>query len=124
MRVPDPFYTSKEWRKLRQRVLHRDGHKCVGCGVSVQGKGMSRVDHILTRRERPDLAMEINNLRSLCPGCDNRRHRDKGSVKHCGGRVIPMLGTPLPAIEHSEQIGPRPNNLKLLASTLLQRNKE
>jgi len=58
--------------------------RCIGiagavCGVSVPGKGESRVDHIKTRRDRPDLALVLGNLRTLCASCDNQAHREKGS---------------------------------------------
>ena len=73
----DKFYSSKEWRALRKQALVRDGYKCVMCGIDVSGWKKSRVDHILTRRERPDLELVLDNLRSLCVTCDNRRHAEK-----------------------------------------------
>lgn len=89
----DPFYLSTEWRDLRRKVLKRDGFCCVWCGNSVRGKGQSRVDHIQTRRERPDLQLDIRNLRTLCVNCDAKRHRDKakGSIprKECDENGFP-----------------------------------
>ena len=74
-----PLYGAAEWKAVRARVVARDGHACVLCGVSVRGKGLSRVDHILSIRERPDLALSVDNCRTLCASCDNRRHAEKGS---------------------------------------------
>lgn len=73
----NPFYKSREWLALRFRTLHRDGWRCVMCGASLKGKGNSRVDHIQTIIDRPDLKLDPNNVRSLCPACDNRRHSEK-----------------------------------------------
>ncbi|MGC2853944.1 HNH endonuclease [Novispirillum sp. DQ9] len=75
----DPFYLSPAWRKLRAQAIKRDGHRCVVCGKDVSGKGAARVDHIKTRRERPDLALDLSNLRTLCSAHDNQGHREKGA---------------------------------------------
>jgi 5-methylcytosine-specific restriction endonuclease McrA len=76
----DPFYLTPEWHATRVRVLRRDGYTCTSCGASVRGKGLSRVDHIRTRKDAPHLAMDPNNLRTLCAACDNRRHSEKGRI--------------------------------------------
>jgi len=73
----DPFYSSAAWRDLRRRALRRDRYRCVLCGVDVRKLGASRVDHIQPRRRRPDLALVLANLRSLCATCDNRQAREK-----------------------------------------------
>ena len=62
----DSFYKSKDWYKLRAKVLARDNYQCAFCQVSVRGKGRGIVDHIQPRRKRPDLALEISNLQTLC----------------------------------------------------------
>src|SRR5690348_1176957 len=79
MKQSNYFYTGPIWRALRQQALQRDRWHCVICGRSVTRKGMARVDHIKTRKERPDLALELSNLRTLCASCDNQAHREKGS---------------------------------------------
>jgi 5-methylcytosine-specific restriction endonuclease McrA len=73
----NPFYKSKEWYKARNKALIQANFTCAMCGISVHGKGNSRVDHIIPLDKRPDLALVPSNLRCLCPGCDNRRHREK-----------------------------------------------
>lgn len=82
-----PFYKSKEWQAVRARVLRRDGYRCVVCQADLRPKGMSRVDHILSIRSRPELALVMTNLRSLCPSCDNSRHAGRGT----GADDRPML---------------------------------
>lgn len=79
MKRADPFYHSPQWRLLRREALRRDGYRCVVCGCDVSAPGAARVDHIKTRRERPDLALALGNLRSLCSCCDAQGHREKGS---------------------------------------------
>jgi 5-methylcytosine-specific restriction endonuclease McrA len=77
----DNFYKSKEWQKLRAQALRLagpDGYTCSSCGKSVRGKGQSRVDHIKPRLQYPELALRLDNLRVLCPSCDNKRHSEKG----------------------------------------------
>ncbi|MBM7681958.1 5-methylcytosine-specific restriction endonuclease McrA [Pullulanibacillus pueri] len=31
--------------------------------------------------ERPDLALDINNLETICPSCHNKEHPEKGGGK-------------------------------------------
>ena len=80
--MSDTFYKSKEWRTLRVHALRRDGYCCTVCRASVRMKGASRVDHIVTRKARPDLALTLSNLRTLCVSCDNKRHSEKGGNQH------------------------------------------
>ena len=84
-------YKDIKWKKLKMRVLKRDGFTCQFCGTLALGKnrnGVSPVvDHIETVKDRPDLAMEITNLRVLCRPCDNKRHSEKGK----GGIDVPQV---------------------------------
>lgn len=76
-KIADPFYSSPAWRQLRRQALQRDGERCVVCGVDVSAPGAARVDHIKTRRERPDLELALSNVRTLCSTHDNQGHREK-----------------------------------------------
>jgi 5-methylcytosine-specific restriction endonuclease McrA len=78
----DPFYSTPEWRDLRRRALKRDRYRCVLCEADLRKLGSSRVDHILSRRARPDLALVLGNLRSLCAPCDNRQAVEKLEHRH------------------------------------------
>lgn len=73
----DEFYTSMAWRKMRAQIRKRDRYKCHICGADVRGPGKSRVDHIQTVKDRPDLRLSPSNLRTLCVPCDNARHAEK-----------------------------------------------
>ena len=88
-----PFdYGSTQWKQARARALKRANYCCENCRASVRGKGMSRVDHRQTVKDRPDLALEPSNLRVLCAACDNRRHAEKGGadpMRGCDARGLP-----------------------------------
>jgi 5-methylcytosine-specific restriction endonuclease McrA len=72
------FYSTPEWKALRRRAVARDRFTCTKCGAPVHAKGASRVDHIVPVKARPDLALTLGNLRTLCVACDNKRHAEKG----------------------------------------------
>lgn len=78
----DTFYQSTEWRALRRQALKRDRYRCVLCGGDLRKLGSSRVDHIKPRRQWPELALVLANLRSLCAACDNRQSREKLEHRH------------------------------------------
>jgi len=73
-----PFYGTAEWKAVRLACLRRQQWRCAHCATSIAARGSSRVDHIKTRAERPDLALEPTNLQGLCIKCDAIRHADKG----------------------------------------------
>lgn len=81
---PDPFYKSKAWRQLRLAALQRDHYLCVDCMAANQRGEMIRprpatvVHHVLPVEQRLDLALDIDNLVSLCDACHNKRHPEKG----------------------------------------------
>ena len=62
---------------------------------------MARVDHIKPVRTHPDLALSLDNLRSLCANHDNQGHREKGRkfavardenfvIGGCDARGVPL----------------------------------
>lgn len=75
--LKDNGSTSK-WRKIRQRILNRDGHTCQACGM----EGNS-VDHIVPRHMNG--SDEDWNLQTLCVKCNSAK----------GGRFFNSAGTPL-----------------------------
>jgi 5-methylcytosine-specific restriction endonuclease McrA len=80
------FYSSPRWRALRLVALDRDRWCCTICGTSVRRKGAARVDHIHPRSTHPHLELDLRNLRTLCPSCDNQGHREKGQHNKHGSR--------------------------------------
>ncbi|EMF0043924.1 HNH endonuclease [Enterococcus hirae] len=72
------FYGSTEWRKLRSQCLERDHYECQWCKaegrLTTQHDSILEVDHIKELEYHPNLALDINNLRTLCKDCHNKRH--------------------------------------------------
>src|ERR1700736_3461096 len=101
----DPFYYSAAWHKLKRAAHSRDGYRCVvsGCGRDVSAPGAARPDHIKPVKTHPHLALDIDNVRTLCAEHDNQSHREKGKrnnvvprrderfiVKGCGADGWPV----------------------------------
>jgi 5-methylcytosine-specific restriction endonuclease McrA len=63
------FHQDARWRGLRLQAKRRDGWRCVRCGSRV---GLE-VDHVEPRARRPELALVLDNLQTLCRSC----HIDK-----------------------------------------------
>ena len=69
--------STNQWRKIRQRILDRDGHTCQVCGMN----GNS-VDHIIPRNLGG--SDEEWNLQTLCISCNSAK----------GGRFFNNTRTP------------------------------
>lgn len=70
------FYNSPEWKELRLEAIARDNDECQWC--KAEGKVTKtnlEVDHIKELEFYPEFAMDIDNLRTLCKDCHNKRHR-------------------------------------------------
>ncbi|HGS1028810.1 TPA: HNH endonuclease, partial [Streptococcus pneumoniae] len=68
------FYNSSEWRTIRRQALKRDHYECVWCRD--EGKVTTtnlEVDHIKELELYPEFALDIDNLRTLCKACHNKR---------------------------------------------------
>ena len=92
------FYLSKLWRQQRQHALNRDRYSCVDCGGRAE-----EVHHIveLTPENITDynVALNLDNLVSLCFDCHQKRHRGAGDVVEGfvfdeDGQVVPGRGSP------------------------------
>jgi len=77
------FYKSNEWNALRLKALERDNHECQEC--KRQGKVYTNhhdpdkhkrldVDHKKEIYTNPELALELDNLETLCVRCHNAKH--------------------------------------------------
>lgn len=78
MRKEPSWYASKEWAKARAKTKSAWKAANRACGVCHQPlewtvKHAVIVDHILNRRQRPDLAYESTNLQCVCHGCNTRK---------------------------------------------------
>lgn len=72
------FYNSPEWKHKRKKILARDHFECQWCKeegrVTVCDESTLEVDHIKELEDYPELALDDDNLRTLCKDCHNRRH--------------------------------------------------
>lgn len=67
----DRFYKTAAWQKVRASILSRNP-LCVECERLGRVTPARVVDHIKPFRDRPDLGLELENLRPLCAACHNR----------------------------------------------------
>ncbi|WP_340014662.1 HNH endonuclease [Paenibacillus sp. FSL K6-1318] len=82
------FYDSGDWKRLRTEVKQRDNYECQPCKrnglVSIDTNEYSEsagrkkiqlvVHHIKELEDHPDLALDIDNLETVCVDCHNREH--------------------------------------------------
>ncbi len=67
----DYFYSSREWRELRVRVIEKYESKCMMCGRSPKDHGIViHCDHIKPRSKYPNLSLTFDNLQLLCEDCN------------------------------------------------------
>jgi len=81
MKKVDPFYKSKEWRKCREVILRRDKYLCQPCLRKEKLETANIVHHIKPREDYPELALDEENLESVCAACHNKEHPEKGRSK-------------------------------------------
>ncbi|WP_055108964.1 HNH endonuclease [Paenibacillus ihumii] len=79
MKQVNPFYKSKEWRKCRLVILKRDHYLCQPCLRKGKVTTANTVHHIKPLETHPELALDGDNLESICPTCHNKKHPEKGS---------------------------------------------
>ncbi|WP_088363610.1 HNH endonuclease [Bacillus cereus] len=82
------FYDSGEWKSIRDQVKRRDNYECQECkrngSVRVETNEYSEsakrkkiqlvVHHIKELEHHPELALEIDNLETVCVDCHNKEH--------------------------------------------------
>lgn len=88
MRYMSDFYTSTAWKNKREAILNRDGYMCRNCKRYGRQRPATTVHHIKHFDEYPELALESDNLISLCEACHNLMHPEKAkkSNKSRGNR--------------------------------------
>lgn len=73
------FYSSLTWKLKRQEILVRDNYECIWCKengkVTTQFDSILEIDHIKELEHHPELALDNDNLRTLCKDCHNKRHK-------------------------------------------------
>ncbi|MEA4928576.1 MAG: HNH endonuclease signature motif containing protein [Candidatus Limiplasma sp.] len=80
----DPFYRTRAWEQVREAAMQRDHGMCVECMAEyercdgVRPRPATLVHHVIPRSERPDLALALDNLESLCADHHAKKHPEKG----------------------------------------------
>lgn len=90
------FYKSAAWKHKRSYIMQRDHYQCQEClrrvtTATAEGRELvgrdryinraTQVHHIQHLDERPDLALDDDNLEAVCLHCHNLLHgRDVGSL--------------------------------------------
>jgi 5-methylcytosine-specific restriction endonuclease McrA len=76
------FYSSKAWQSCRNEYAKRRGYLCEDClrrGIYEPGE---IVHHVIEldpiNIERPEVALNFDNLELLCRDCHARRHEQSG----------------------------------------------
>lgn len=84
------FYSSTTWRNKRQKILERDHFECQWCKeegrTTVHDQNTLEVDHIQELAGHPELALDDDNLRTLCKDCHNKRH-GRMNYKHTNPKL-------------------------------------
>ncbi|MDO5299951.1 MAG: HNH endonuclease [Clostridia bacterium] len=83
----DPFYATGAWKAARREALLRDRGQCVLCRragrrtLDRHGKAWpvpaTMVHHIKPYQTHPELALDLDNLMSLCDRCHWDVHPEK-----------------------------------------------
>jgi 5-methylcytosine-specific restriction protein A len=86
------FYVTKAWKLKRLERLARDNYLCQRCKKRNLLTPATMVHHIKPLEDYPELALEIDNLISLCNNCHeqitNRRTKSKRDKIKTKARVI------------------------------------
>ncbi|OCA84495.1 alpha/beta hydrolase [Bacillus sp. FJAT-27225] len=82
------FYDSPDWKRKREHIKQRDNYECQECkrqgSVTIDMNEYSErakrkkialvVDHIKELEDHPELALDDDNLETLCVKCHNIKH--------------------------------------------------
>lgn len=76
------FYKSKQWLSLRLIALERDNYECQECKRKGNYHKAENVHHKKEVKDYPLLALDLDNLVSLCIKCHNEVHRRLDQIPH------------------------------------------
>jgi hypothetical protein len=75
--LPD-FYHSEAWQALRRTILENKEARCIRCGR--KSSAMLVVEHIRSRADAPELALDPANIQILCHACRNVQAASTGTA--------------------------------------------
>lgn len=76
------FYRTKEWRQLRNIAMQRDNQECQRCKRNGKHSKGETVHHMIEVKVKPTLALNLNNLETLCNTCHNIVHDKFGTIEN------------------------------------------
>ena len=76
-REDDRFYCSRPWRVVRRLKLDLNP-LCEECEAKGLIEPATQVHHVKERRDYPELALDLDNLQSLCLACHNGKRKAHG----------------------------------------------
>lgn len=90
------FYKSRQWQRAREYVLKRDRYLCVKCGNPAEE--VHHKEHLNESNiNDPEIALNPDNLQSLCKDCHFREHAQKrdeavreGYMFDEDGNIVPV----------------------------------
>ena len=68
------FYMCTAWKQVKDAALKRDHYECQRCKKKGKMTPATVVHHKRYLRDRPDLALNLDNLESLCNECHYKEH--------------------------------------------------
>ncbi|MEG0900290.1 MAG: HNH endonuclease [Oscillospiraceae bacterium] len=77
----EKFYRTWKWKKKREYILKRDNNECQLCKLKGKFNRGNIVHHKQHLKNRPDLAMDDNNLITVCFDCHEELHPEHHRCK-------------------------------------------
>lgn len=71
------FYNSSLWLNKRYDALKRDNNECQKCKAKGLFNPADCVHHKKHAKQHPELALDLDNLISLCNSCHDEEHPEK-----------------------------------------------
>lgn len=71
------FYNSALWLNKRAEALDRDNNECQKCKARGLFSPANCVHHKEHVKQHPELALDLDNLISLCNSCHDEEHPEK-----------------------------------------------
>ena len=66
------LYQTPEYKEFRQKVIDRDGNKCIKCGKTGTKFNPLQVDHLKAKSTNISLIYDMSNSRTLCRICHSK----------------------------------------------------
>lgn len=76
------FYHTTAWKHKRKYILKRDHKACQICRSKGRYRAATTVHHKKHLRSNPELALDEDNLISLCNECHEKMHPEKHKKKY------------------------------------------